>query len=720
MSVVRSKLSSPRQPALPAKTPAKGWSRLALLALGQAAFGTVALAQPDPTQLPEIVVQSRRFEEQRLSIAPSLGASSTEITRETIERLPQGGNAALNQVLLQAPGVVQAPQGDLHVRGDHRNLQYRVNGVILPEAISGFAQLFDARGLRSVTLITGALPAQFGYRTAGIVDLRLRSGAQDSGGSVGIYGGSFGWMQPHLNYGTTIGPLEFYFTGSYLQNNRAFENPTAARNGLHNETQQFRGLLNVAYNVSDSTRLAFITGTNQSRFQVPNVPGPVTMFPFSGITSIDGRDLRAQQTQRSTFAVGAVQHAWADVDGQISVFARRSEIGYRPDPVGDILGLGVASRTARLNSSYGMQGDAAWRLADQHTLRAGFFMSYDVTNSRISNNVLSLADVGAGNIFAQPIGIDERSTIRGQLYGIYLQNEWRITDRLTLNVGARFDQANFQRNENQLSPRVNLVWRPTDTTTVAFGYARYFTPPPAELLANPVLASYAGTTLAPAVPLADAVRAERSHYFNLGVRQRVGEHLTLGAEAFFREARYMQDLGQFGAAYLFSPYNYRRGQIYGSELSASWRQGPLTTYANFTVSRSLGTGIVSNQYFFTAEELAFINRHWVRTDHDQRFTGSFGIAYRPWEGGNIGATVIAGSGLRRGFANIEAVPPYGTVNLAFSQQFEIPRAGRWTARLDVLNLTDASYVLRDGSGIGVGAPQYGIRRAILVGLSRSL
>ena len=192
--------------------------------------------------LDDIVVNSSRAEAARDSIPAATGASTTTIDRATIERLPQGASASLNQVLLQAPGVVQEAQGDLHVRGDHRNLQYRINGVTLPEAISGFGQLFEARGLRSVSLLTGALPAQFGYRTAGIVDIQLRSGATDPGGSASLYGGSFSLFQPSLSYGAAIGPFEYYLTGSFLRSDRGFENPTSDRNSIHNETRQARDL----------------------------------------------------------------------------------------------------------------------------------------------------------------------------------------------------------------------------------------------------------------------------------------------------------------------------------------------------------------------------------------------------------------------------------------------------------------------------------------------
>ena len=152
----------------------------------------------------------------------------------------------------------------------------------------------------------------------------------------------------------------------------------------------------------------------------------------------------------------------------------------------------------------------------------------------------------------------------------------------------------------------------------------------------------------------------------------------------------------------------------------AWRRNGLLLYGNLTISRSEGRGLVSNQYFWSAAELAQVESKFVRTDHDQLITGSAGIAYRVWEGANASATLVYGSGLRRGFANSESVTPAAVVNLGFSQEFEIQGGGRFTARLDVLNVADRRYQLRDGTGIGVGAPQYGLRRGIFVGLSRAL
>jgi outer membrane receptor protein involved in Fe transport len=80
--------------------------------------------------------------------------------------------------------------------------------------------------------------------------------------------------------------------------------------------------------------------------------------------------------------------------------------------------------------------------------------------------------------------------------------------------------------------------------------------------------------------------------------------------------------------------------------------------------------------------------------------------------------MIYGSGLRSGFANTEHVPPYTQVNLALTQEVPVPGMKPLTLRFDIINLFDHVYGLRDGSGIGVFAPQFGPRRGFFGGVSQ--
>ena len=74
------------------------------------------------------------------------------------------------------PDVAQDSFGQFHIRGEHNQLQYRINGIILPEGISVFGQTLDPRLAQSVKLIDGALPAEYGLDTGGIVDIQTKSG----------------------------------------------------------------------------------------------------------------------------------------------------------------------------------------------------------------------------------------------------------------------------------------------------------------------------------------------------------------------------------------------------------------------------------------------------------------------------------------------------------------------------------------------------------------
>ena len=131
-----------------------------------------------------MAVVAQRLNKARNSLSPETGGSVYRFSEKAIQDLPQGNNTSLNQVLLQAPSVVQDSFGQLHVRGDHANLQYRINGVQLPEGITGFGQVISPRFAQSVSLLTGALPAEFGLRTAGVIDIKTKDGLLENGGDV--------------------------------------------------------------------------------------------------------------------------------------------------------------------------------------------------------------------------------------------------------------------------------------------------------------------------------------------------------------------------------------------------------------------------------------------------------------------------------------------------------------------------------------------------------
>jgi outer membrane receptor protein involved in Fe transport len=669
----------------------------------------------------DIDVISKRLDAARQQIQPSLGATSYNFSPEALQNIPQGEAAPLNQVLLQAPGVAQDSFGQIHLRGEHANVQFRLNGVELPEGLSVFGQVIAERFARSLTLITGALPAQYGFQTAGVVDIQTKTGTTNPGGSVSLYGGSWNWAEPSIEYGGHSGSVDYFVVADGLRNDRGIENPTSSFNAIHDTTNQFHGLAYLSDVIDPDTRISLILGGFDGSFQIPNNPGQPTLgLNVNGVTSFNSASLNETQNEVTAFGVVSLQKHFDDKDVQLSIFNRTSTLHFSPDPVGDLLFTGVAQQASRQDVATGMQGDGSWRINDAHTLRAGFLAQIEQASSDTNSSVLPV-DASGAQTSTTPLTIIDNQNSSGGLYGIYAQDEWRLTSKLTLNYGARFDAVEQFTHESQLSPRINLVWKPLTGTTLHIGYARYFAPPPFEALSSTSIAKFIGTTAAPTVTEDDVVRAERSNYFDVGVSQIVVPGLTLGVDGYYKQSKNLIDEGQFGAPIILTAFNYAEGWQSGVEMTASYDRGPLSLYANLAYSRALGQNINSAQFNFSPEELAFIQNNAIHLDHDQTWSGSAGIAYvfnsdspTPTR---ISADLLVQSGLRASTATIPngvELPTYTTANISVVHRVR-PSTD---LRLDVVNFADASYEIRNGTGVGVGAPQFGIRRTILAGITQ--
>ncbi|MEP6785912.1 MAG: TonB-dependent receptor [Sphingomonadales bacterium] len=702
-----------------------------VLFLAGLTLSTPVLAETAPSDADsgptDIVVTAKRLDDARDAIQPSLGASEFKFDRKQLDNQPGGADRNLTQVLLQAPGVTQDSYGAIHVRNEHANLQYRLNGVIVPESISGFGQTFDPRLADSIDLITGTLPAQYGYRTSGIVSLKTRTGAFDNGGDIGYYGGSRGTIQPSASLRGSTGNLNYFFSGSYLQNDIGVENPTSDRDAIHDRTRQYRAFGYLSYILSDSSRLTAFGGTAIGEFQIPNNPGQVPAFNLNGQTTFDSTQLDQNQRETTHYGVLAYQYAGDALNFQIAPFIRYSKTRFTPDPAGgDIIFNGFSDQSELSSLAAGVQVDGSYKLSDSHTLRFGVFFQNERTQSTVVSQIFNV-DVDGNQTSTTPFTVTDSGSKTGQLYGVYLQDEWSLSPELTLNYGVRFDAVRAYTSEQQLSPRINLVWK-RGGTTIHAGYARNFTPPPQELVGTTTVAQFNGTTKASEIPFGDPVRAERENYFDAGVQQQLGGGFTVGIDAYYKDKRNLLDEGQFGSSLVLSPFNYATGYAWGVELRTDYHKGPVSLYANVARGEEKGRNIISSQFFFAPDELAYIANNSIYTDHSQKWTASAGGSLTIHDGiGTLvpSADVLYGDGLRADdpagvIPNGGKLPSYITANFGIAQNFDGPGALKGlSVRFDVVNVFDKVYEIRDGSGVGVGAPQYGARRGFFFGISKA-
>ena len=700
-------------------------------ALADAAADTAGDTAPD--SLDAIVVMARRLDEARNAIQTQTGASTYTIDAAAIAAAPGGDNSLLNQVTLQAPDVAQDSFGQFHVRGEHNGLQYRLNGIILPEGISAFGQSLDPRLIASLTLITGALPAEYGLRTAGIIDLKTKSGVIDPGGNLALYGGSHGTLQPSFNYGGSAGGLNYFFSGDLLRNDLGIESPDGRSDPLHDHTTQYHGFGYLEDIVDADNRVSAVLSTSTGRFQIPDRAGLVPGIQnadglplnVNGLTTYPSTSLDETQRELTHFLIVGWQHSHGALDVQSSLTARYSSLTFTPDPLGTLLYDGLAQDAYKQNVAYALQSDAADKLGDAHTLRAGLFLQRDRSVSATATRVIAL-DASGNQVGTVPETLADGTSKAEWIESAYLQDEWHLRPALTLNYGLRFDHFAAFAHGSQLSPRLNAVWQALPDTTVHAGYSRYFSPPPFELVGGETVAKFLGTTAAPPSTRADTPQAERADYFDVGAQQKLGPALTVGVDTYYKAAQQLIDEGQFGAPIILTPFNYRDGRQYGVEFTANYLRGACAAYANLALQSARGRGIDSSQFNFSQATLDYIAAHYIHLDHEQQVTASGGASYL-WGGTRFSADFLLGSGLRASqvepdgsvIPNGAHLPYYTQVNLGVSHGFDVGNHSL-TARLDLINAFDKTYQIRDGTGVGVGAPQFGPRRGVFAGISLAL
>jgi outer membrane receptor protein involved in Fe transport len=437
-------------------------------------------------------------------------------------------------------------------------------------------------------------------------------------------------------------------------------------------------------------------------------------YTLPGRSTFDSADLNENQSEQYHYGIVSYKKAIGDLTIQSSLISSYAQTLYRPDWTGDLMINGLASEQNRSLTENTWATDVSCQVNGNHTLKGGVYVTSQIES--VASTTTAFPTDSSGNATSNvPVTIYDGQHKDGYLYGFYLADQWQAIDRLTINYGVRFDQVDEYVSENQVSPRVNLVYQATPSTTLFAGYSRFFLPPQLEYLPPSSLQKYANTTAAPASTSDDKPKAERSNYFDTGLTQQVNKDWKIGLEGYYKMIRNVADEAQVGNSEIYTPFSYARGYFFGGELSSSYSRGGFSTFMNLGVSRAMATDINSSQFLFGQDELDYTARHYVHLNHDQLITLSTGAAYT-FRRTTVHADAIYGSGFYDGFADTDQVSAHCPVNCGIKHDFQMTKHQMLTARCDVVNVFDEIYLYHHGAGIGTTAPYYGERRGFFAGL----
>ena len=671
-----------------------------------------------PSAGEELVVTAKT----RKAPAPSRTPSSTStLEREEIKNLPRGDTASVNDILGTQPGFVHDAMGNLYARGNHANIQYQVDGVPLPDSVSGlFGGFLSPKLVENMEILTGGLGAEYGDRLAAVVNLNSRRPTADGEGQLELLGGSYQTLSPSLLYGKKFGALSVLAGGSYKTTQRALD-PNVFEDLAHDGGNEQRGFLRVDYDADEHTHWSALGSFGHNFYRLPidssvpqfdpNQPGggrapdqygnaPAPFFP---------RNTNQSENERDAFGLLSFRH---DFDPRTSIRASvtyrhsygflfgdaTNALGRTADPcTTDDQGNTTCSSTSdvgRTADHLGLDVEQLVRIGENNVFKAGaqldqLFGTTDYT-SYTRNDAAAAPDPA--------LTVRGTDTSRATTGGAYIQDRLTL-GKLVVNAGLRLDLQHVsfvgspaRNTQAGIGPRLGLAYALGEGTVVHAFAGLLWQPPP--VLDSPAAARIL-RLVSPDQNITYDLLPEKDRYAEIGIESRVIPQLTLKLNAWGRlSSDQLDDIG-VGSTNLLSPYNFRDGRAGGLEGGAVLVLGNrFTAFANASVEQAQGRGIETAQYLFAPADLR--RNDWQILDHVEALTANVGATVKD---GHTRLSGLAGygSGLRTGANNNQHVPGAVHVDLTLSHLFaDLPT--RPTVAFDVVNIFDAHYAYRIANG----------------------
>jgi len=611
-----------------------------------------------------------------------------------------------SQILQQSiAGAARAPTGEVHIRGQHAEYTYYVDGIPVQSGISGsLNELFDPEVVNLIDFQTGGWDAEYGNKNAAIVNVTTRIPAGPFHLDASGYGGSFSANGQALSLSGNAGKVGMFFSGARQGTDMrrepvVFNTASKTVENFHNDGTDVFGFGKLQYVPSASDVVNLDVNRSRTRFAVP----------FDSVEGI----IDDHQQDVNGFVNLGWQHrfsgAAADPDRSAELFAgvffRDGSLHYTPGVTDQPSFVFYPDTTTAYNlredrnfSSTGVKLDYTMRPHHGLEFKLGTLASFT-----LGHEDFSTVD-SAGNP-----GPASNSALNGSDVGVYVQTAISPSDRWELRTGVRFDNHNapFAGNQHQVSPRVKVSFFPDPANTFYLYYGRLFLPTNVEDLRAVTSVAQGGVAAAPTLP-------ERDAFYEVGFVHRFPAGIVTKLSGYYKRSSPGIDDNTVPGSAIVTSVNIEQVRITGVEAVVELRPaGPVSGYINAALNHAYGFGTITGGFFPTQPPAGSFD-----LDHDQRLSVVANALYAA-HGFFANVTGTYGSGLTNG---ADPDSTYGTGLFDFNRSIKVPPSfilsasagytfvvGATVLRPQVYvdNLLDHKYLLKGAffSGASVGRPR---------------
>ena len=537
-------------------------------------------------------------------------------------------------------GAVRATTGEVHIRGQHGEYTYFIDGIPIPLGVfGGLNEVVDSKVIKDITFYTGGFPAEYGGQIASVIKIQNRvppNGFQldlstyagsyltSNGGDLGAQVGNFKSINSNgqsLSLSNNTGSFGYFLSGTRQENDRRIDQPVPELFNDHGFDYFLYGKFDYLIGASD-----YITSNiNYSRTQ--------TQIPFD---PGEGINFDTHNSYNSFQTLSYFHTISNEVDKASDLFAglyvREGGLTFNTSPFdqakqffGNDTTTGYTINQDRSFVTYGTRLKYSTELSHLFSYATG--LDFSATSGK--ENFYFRDSAGSGPA--------DNNNYKGSDFGLFLQSEIHPFEWTRIETGLRYDQhiAPVIELQKQVSPRIKISFFPDELNTLYLSYDKLFMPTNIEALSS--IAGTIGDSASPTLP-------EKDDLYEVGVIHNFFYGLTAKLDYFYKNSSPGLDDESLGSSEVKVNVNINMIIVRGVELSLTYNDpsNPLSGFFNSAVMHAFGTGPVSGGFIPADNSTTPFD-----LDHDQRLSIVSGLNYQP-KNWFLNLTGIYGSGLSNG------------------------------------------------------------------------